>query len=179
MLWTIVLIVVGVLVLGVVVLLVVAARRPDTFRYERSATIQAPPEKVFPFLTDFRKWRDWSPWEKMDPNLKREFSGAAEGRGAVYAWEGNKKVGQGRMEIVDAVAPNRVAVQLDFLKPFEARSTAEFTLAGRGDSTHVTWAMFGRQPFLFKVVGLVMNMDKAMGKNFEDGLASLKAAAEQ
>ena len=121
---------ISILVLGgllVAALLGYAASRPDTFRMERSTHIQAPPEKVFPFLDDFHRWSLWSPWERLDPDLKRSFSGAPSGVGAVYEWTGNKKVGTGRMEMMES-HPSHVVVKLDFLKPFEAHNTAEFSL---------------------------------------------------
>jgi uncharacterized protein YndB with AHSA1/START domain len=169
----------GVLVALVLILVVLAARKPDAFRVQRATTIQAPPEKVFPLVNDFRAWESWSPWDKIDPNLKRTYAGPASGTGTVYEWRGNKKVGQGRMEIKEAVAPNRVAIQLDFLKPFEAHHRAEFTMTPRGGGTTVTWDMHGRQPFLLKVMTLFMSMDKMVGKDFEKGLANLKALAEK
>jgi uncharacterized protein YndB with AHSA1/START domain len=172
-------IIVGVLVVLIAAVLIYAATKPDTFRIQRAATIKAPPDRIFPLINDFRSWTSWSPWEKMDPNLKRTYSGAESGRGAVYEWEGNKKVGQGRMEIKDASPPSRVSIQLDFIKPFEAHNTAEFTLDGQGDSTNVTWVMHGRQPFMFKVMTVFMSMDKMVGKDFETGLANLKAATEK
>src|SRR5262249_21781477 len=112
----------GVLVLIVLIVLILAARQPDTFNIQRATTIQAPAEKVFALIQDFHAWGSWSPWEKLDPELKRTHSGAPAGKGAVYEWVGNKKVGQGRMEITDASPPNRVIIQLDFLKPFEAHN---------------------------------------------------------
>jgi uncharacterized protein YndB with AHSA1/START domain len=172
-------IIVGILVVLVAAVLVYAATRPDAFRIQRAATIKAPPDRIFPLINNFRSWTSWSPWEKMDPNLKRTYSGAESGKGAVYEWEGNKKVGQGRMEIKDTSPPSRVTIQLDFFKPFEAHNTAEFTLAPQGDSTNVTWVMDGRQPFMFKVMSVFMNMDKLIGKDFETGLANLKAATEK
>jgi uncharacterized protein YndB with AHSA1/START domain len=117
-------------------LLIYAATRPDTFRLQRSIAINAPPEKVFPLINDFKRWVVWSPWEKMDPALKRTNSGAAQGQSAVYEWDGNNQVGQGRMEIMESVPSSRIMIKLDFLKPFEAHNTAEFTLAGRDGSTH-------------------------------------------
>jgi hypothetical protein len=176
---TVVLIVVAVLVVGVLGLLGLAASKPDTFRIQRSASISAAPEKVFPFINDFHSWGSWSPWEKLDPALKRTHSGAANGLGAVYEWEGNKQVGKGRMEIVQSSPAARIEIKLDFLKPFEAHNTAEFTFAGQGGGTNVTWAMYGRQPFMFKVMGLFMSMDKMIGKDFEAGLANLKNLAEK
>jgi carbon monoxide dehydrogenase subunit G len=154
-----------------------AARRPGTFRYERTATIQAPPEAIVPHITDFRRWADWSPWEKLDPDLKRTFGGAASGPGATYAWQG-RKAGSGRMEIREA-SPHRVVIQLDFIKPFKANNTAEFTLEPRGGATQVTWAMHGDAPFVSKLMGVFIDMDKLIGKDFAAGLASLKTLAER
>jgi uncharacterized protein YndB with AHSA1/START domain len=176
--WTIAIIIVAVLVLAVAGLLAYAASRPDTFRIQRTGTIKAPPEKVFPHINDFHSWSSWSPWEKLDPALKRTYSGAPSGKGTVYEWEGNKQVGKGRMEITDAAPPSRIVIKLDFLKPFEAHNTAEFTLAGQGDGTNVTWAMHGRQPFMFKLMTLFCSLDKMVGKDFEAGLANLKSVVE-
>jgi hypothetical protein len=167
-----------ILLVAIVVVLVLAARKPAGFRIERATSIKAP-DKIFALINDFRNWRAWSPWERMDPNLRRSYSGAERGEGAVYEWEGNSKVGKGRMEIVEAPPPSRVAITLDFLKPFEAHNTAEFTLVPRGDATEVTWAMHGPNLFIGKVMGVFMSMDRMIGKDFEAGLANLKAAAEQ
>lgn len=164
--------------LAVVGLLVAAAFRPDSFRIERSITINAAPEKIFALIDDFRRWTAWSPWERMDPALQRDYSGAASGEGAAYAWQGNSKVGQGRMQIIESTPYSKIRIQLDFLKPFEAHNTAEFTLQPSGTETLVRWAMYGPQPYLSKLMGLVMNMDKLIGKDFESGLANLKASAE-
>jgi uncharacterized protein YndB with AHSA1/START domain len=174
MLGTILLIIIALLAL----VLIIAAMKPDTFRVERSITIQAPPEKVFGLINDFHQWPAWSPWEKMDPAMQRLHSGFPSGKGAVYAWEGNKKVGRGRMEILDTLEPSRIVIQLDFFAPFEAHNTAEFTFAAAGSGTALTWAMFGPQPFVIKVMGLMFSMDKMVGKDFEAGLATLKALAE-
>lgn len=179
MLKTILIIVAVIVVVPAAAILIFAATRPDTFTVQRSASIKAPPEKVFPLISDFRSWGAWSPWEKMDPELKRTYSGSANGKGAVYAWEGNSKVGQGRMEITDASPSSKVALKLDFVRPFEAHNMVEFTLEPRGESTHVTWTMQGRQPYIAKVIGVVFSMDKMVGKDFETGLANLKAAAER
>ena len=168
-----------ILLVAIVVVLVLAARKPAGFRIERATSIKAPPDKIFALINDFRNWRAWSPWERMDPNLRRSYSGAERGEGAVYEWEGNSKVGKGRMEIVEAPPPSRVAIKLDFLKPFEAHNTAEFTLVPRGDATEVTWAMHGPNLFIGKVMGVFMSMDRMIGKDFEAGLANLKAAAER
>ncbi len=158
--------------------LIYAATRPDVFRVQRAATIKAPPEKISAVLADLRGWQAWSPWEKMDPALKRSYGGEAKGKGAVYAWEGNKEVGQGRMEITDAGA-SRVAIDLDFVKPFEAHNKVVFTLAPKGDSTEVTWAMQGPLPYMAKVVHVFLDMDSMVGKQFETGLANLKAVTEK
>ena len=160
-------------------LLIFAATRPDTFRVERSTSIKAPPEKVFALINDFHNWKQWSPWENIDPNLKRTYSGAARGKGTAYAWEGNSKVGTGSMEILDTTPPAKIVIKLDFMKPFEAHNTAEYTLEAKGDTTNVTWAMYGPSPYLTKVIGVFMSMDKMVGKDFETGLANMKAAAEK
>ena len=164
-----------VLCVGVVA---IAATRPDTFHIERSATIKAPPARIAALIDDFHAWTQWSPWEKRDPNLKRTYGATAKGKGATYAWEGNKNVGSGSMEILEA-SPHKVLVKLDFLKPFAAHNTAEFTLVPAGDATNVTWAMYGPSPFVSKLMGVFMNFDTMIGKDFEAGLASLKAAAEK
>jgi hypothetical protein len=160
-------------------LLAFAATRPDVLRVQRAASIKAPPETIFPLIADFHSWTSWSPWEKKDPELKRTYSGAASGKGAVYAWEGNRNVGSGRMEITEASSPAKVTIQLDFIKPFEAHNIAEFTLQPAGGATNVTWSMHGPSPFITKVMGVFLNMDKLIGKDFEAGLANLKSVAER
>lgn len=160
-------------------LLAYAATRPDSFRVERAALIEAPPAKVFALIDDFHQWAGWSPWEKLDPSMKRSHSGAASGKGAVYAWEGNGDVGAGRMEILETTAPSRVLIRLDFIKPFEARNTAEYTLRPEGEATRVTWAMYGPAPFVSKLMQVFVSMDAMIGKDFEQGLANLKALAER
>jgi hypothetical protein len=164
-----------VLVLGV---LAFAATKPDIFRVQRAATIKAPPEKVQAMLTDFRNWRAWSPWEKLDPAMKRTYGGAEKGKGATYAWEGNGDVGVGRMEITD-VTPSRVALDLDFTKPFAANNKVEFALEGKGELTNVTWTMRGPIPYVAKVVHVVFDMDGMVGGQFETGLANLKRLTEK
>ena len=173
MLWTII----GVIVAAIVILLVVASRKPDTFRLARSTVIAAPPEKIVPLIGDFHAWSGWSPWEKLDPALKRNFEGAALGKGAIYSWSGNNKVGEGRMEMLE-VSPSRVLVDLQFFRPMKAHNKAEFDLTPTDGGTTVTWAMSGPLPFIGKVMHTVMSMDKMVGKDFEKGLASLKALAE-
>ena len=171
----IILIVVVVLIVAV---LAFAATRPGTFKLERAATIKAPPERILALINDFRQWLVWSPWEGLDPALKRSYSGAASGPGAVYGWHGNSKVGQGRMEIT-ASSSSATTIKLDFIKPFEAHNIAEFTLVPRGDSTRVTWTMRGANSYVAKLMHLFFNMDKLVGRDFERGLANLKAVAEE
>jgi uncharacterized protein YndB with AHSA1/START domain len=166
-------------VLLLAAILIFAATRPDSFRVERSARIQAPPEKIFPLINDFQSWRAWSPWEKLDPALQRSYSGPQSGKGAVYAWQGNGEVGHGRMEIEQASPPSRIVVRLDFLKPFEAHNVAEYTLERKGDATQVTWAMHGPSPYVAKLLGIFFSMDRMVGSKFEEGLANLKALAEK
>ena len=167
-----------VLAIIIAIVLIAAAGRPDSFRVERSAVIQAPPEKIYALIEDFHRWAAWSPWEGRDPALRRSFSGAERGKGAVYAWEGNKQVGSGRMEIVDATTPSNVRIKLDFLKPFEAHNTAEFTIRPQGGGSNVNWAMHGPAPLMFRVMQMFMSMDKMVGKDFATGLANLRKAAE-
>jgi uncharacterized protein YndB with AHSA1/START domain len=167
-----------ILALLIAAVLIYAATKPDSFRIERSTVIKAPPEKISAYLTDFKQWAAWSPWEAKDPAMKRTYGGAATGKGAIYGWDGNKNVGTGRMEILD-VQPQKVAIKLDFLAPFEAHNTAEFTMQAEGDSTKLSWAMFGPANYMSKVMSVVMSMDKMVGPDFEAGLAKLKAAAEK
>jgi uncharacterized protein YndB with AHSA1/START domain len=174
-----VIIVVVVLAVIIAAVLGFAAAKPDTFRVYRTASIKAPPENIFPLINDFHRWSSWSPYEKLDPTMKRTYSGAKSGKGSVYAWKGNNKAGEGRMEITDISDPSRVTIKLDFFKPFEAHNTAEFTMEGKGDSTEVTWAMFGDSPFMMKVMSMFFSMDKMAGNDFETGLANLKAVAEE
>jgi uncharacterized protein YndB with AHSA1/START domain len=167
-----------IIALIIAAILIYASTKPDDFRLQRSTTIKASPEKISAYLTDFKQWAAWSPWEEKDPAMKRTFSGVVTGKGAVYGWEGNKNVGTGRMEILD-VQPQKVTIKLDFLSPFEAHNTAEFTLQPEGDSTKLTWSMFGPANYMSKVMTTVMSMDKMVGPDFEAGLTKLKAAAEK
>jgi hypothetical protein len=163
-------IIAAVIAVPVAGILAYAATQPDSFRVQRTATIKAAPEKISPLITDFRNWGAWSPYETKDPGMKRTLSGAAAGKGAVYAWEGNGNVGMGRMEIADA-SPY-------FEKPFKANNIAEFTMQRHGDATNVTWAMYGSVPYFAKIVHIFFNVDSMVGKDFEDGLAKMKAVAE-
>ena len=168
-----------VLAIAIVITLILAVTKPDSFRIERSATINAPAEKVFALISDFQQWRGWSPWENKDPNLKRSYSGAERGKGSVYAWEGNKNVGSGRMEILDASSPSKVVIKLDFISPFEAHNIAEFTMLPQGNATNVHWVMHGPAQFISKVMQVFFSLDKMIGKDFEAGLASMKSLAEK
>jgi uncharacterized protein YndB with AHSA1/START domain len=158
-------------------LLAIAASRPDTFRVERSLHIAAPPAQLFALINDLRAWRGWSPYETKDPGMQRRFSGPPAGVGAHCAWQGNDEVGAGSMTITASDAPRRLVIQLDFIRPFAARNTAEFTLAPSGDGTDVTWALYGPSPWLSKVMGVLFDMDAMIGRDFETGLSRLQARA--
>ncbi len=159
-------------------LLLFAATRPDSFSVERRIVVQAPPQKIQPLITDFHRWADWSPWEKLDPAMKRTFGGPPAGVGATYAWQGNADVGSGRME-VKAVTADKVSIQLDFIEPFEGHNTADFVLAAKDGGTELRWVMFGPSTFVTKLMGVFVSMDTMIGKDFEKGLSQLKAAAER
>jgi uncharacterized protein YndB with AHSA1/START domain len=169
----------AIVVVSVVAILGYAATKPDFFRVERSATIKAPPDRIFALIANLRGWSMWSPYEKKDPGMKRAFNGPESGKGAIYEWDGDKNVGQGRMEIVEAAPPTKIVIKLDFIKPFEGHNTAEFTLVPTGDNTTVTWAMYGPSPYVAKVMGTLFDMDKMIGNDFEAGLANLKTTAEK
>lgn len=169
--------------LGLVVFLAAflgfVATKPDTFKLERSATIQAPPEKVYEQLANFHNWKNWSPWDNLEGDkLKRTFAGPDAGLGAEYGWEGEQS-GQGHMKIVEAVAPSKIQIALDFIKPFEASNLTVFTMEPQAEGTKVTWTMSGPQPFISKLMCTFISMDDMVGKDFEKGLASLKAVAEK
>lgn len=162
----------------VAVALAVAATRPATMRIERAIDVAAPAERIFPLLNDFHEWRGWSPWEELDPNLQRTYGGPASGAGANYAWIGNKKVGEGRMEIMESSPETHVKIALQFIKPFPANNTVDLTLTPSPAGTHVRWVMTGASPFMMRVFGLFVNMDAMIGKDFEKGLAGIKRLAE-
>ena len=166
--------------LGLLVLLIVlaafVATRPADFRLVRSRTMAAPPELVHAFVNDFHKWPLWSPWEKLDPAMKREISGAPSGTGAIYYWSGNNKAGEGRMTITDSRASRSVTIRLEFMKPWTATNTTQFDFASQDSGTEVTWAMSGHHSFMGKAFGLLMSMEKMVGPDFERGLANLDAA---
>lgn len=150
----------------------------DTYTVERRSTIEAPAATIYPLLANFHEWGVWSPWEELDPDMQRTFSGAESGQGAVYEWSGNRKAGAGRMEITDADEPSVVTIDLQFLKPFKAHNTTTFTLTEEGGTTAVSWTMTGAKTFMTKVMGIFRSMDAMIGPDFEKGLAKLKAATE-
>ena len=172
-------IVASVVVLLIAVVLIFAATKPDVFRVERATSIKAPPDRVFALINDFKRWDAWSPWEKKDPAMKRSFGAATSGKGATYAWEGNKDVGQGSMEITQSMPPTGIRLKLDFVQPFEGHNVVEFTLEPKGDATQVTWTMAGDTPYFAKIIHVFINMDSMVGKDFEAGLANLKSIAEK
>lgn len=166
-----------VIILGLI--LALAATKPDSFSMQRSITIQAAPEKIMPLLVDFHNWPVWSPWEKLDPNIQRTFTGAPHGKGAIYEWKGNADVGSGRMEITDYVAPSSVTIQLAFKEPIAVTNMTQFVVTPQATGTTVTWKMNGPMPFMSKIMSVFTSMDAMIGKDFEKGLAQLKAAAEK
>ena len=168
-----------VIAIAIAVVLILAISKPDIFRIQRVATIKAPAESIFALINDFHRWGSWSPWESKDPAMKRTFSGAESGKGAVYAWDGNKNVGSGRMEILDTSAPSKIVIKLDFFTPFEGHNTAEFTMLPQGDVTNITWVMYGPAPLMSKVMQVFINLDNMIGKDFETGLANLKRVTEK
>jgi hypothetical protein len=172
-----------IILIAVVVLVAVfigiVAMQPAEYRIVRSAVIAAPAPIVFEQLNDFHKWETWSPWAKLDPNAKNTFDGPASGPGAMFSWAGNKKVGEGRMTVLESRPSDLVRIKLEFIKPFASSCTTEFALAPQGNQTAVTWAMFGVNNFMAKAFCMFMNMDKTVGPDFERGLAQMKAVAEK
>jgi hypothetical protein len=168
-----------VIVALVAAVLLYAATKPDELHVERTATIAAPAGRIYTLVADFHNWTSWSPYEKRDPAMKRTYSGAPSGKGAVYQWDGNNDVGAGRMEIIDTAMPSNVVIKLDFIKPFEGHNVARFTMEPSGDSTRVTWSMDGPNLYVGKVMSVFMNMDAMIGNDFATGLANLKAVAEK
>ena len=162
----------------IVLLVIVIATRPSAFRVTRSAVIAAPPERPFELVNDFRAWPKWSPWEKKDPQMKRTLGGPPGGVGAIYAWAGDKNVGEGRMTIDRSERPSLVGINLEFIKPFAGVCPTAFTFDPAPGGTKVTWTMEGKYNFISKAMSLVINMDKMIGNDFEAGLAAMKAEAE-
>lgn len=171
--------VLGLLAVAAAGVAIAASRRPDCFQVQRKIMIYASPDRIFPLLNDLTQWKLWSPWEKKDPAMKKKFGVISAGKDAVYEWEGDKNVGQGRMEITESIAPERLTIKLDFIKPFPAHNIVEFMLVQKGEWTEVTWDMHGPAPFISKLMGMFIDMDKMVGTDFEAGLASMKALTEQ
>lgn len=163
-----------------VVLLVVifASTKPNAFAIRRSISIHAPAADIFPLIADFRHWRKWSPWENLDPGMRRTLGGAETGVGAYYAWDANRKAGAGRMEIIETRSDARVVIKLNFLRPFKAENMVLFTLVPAGNGTNVTWEMTGVHNLVSKIMSMMMNMDRMVGRDFEKGLLAIKAEAE-
>ena len=151
---------------------------PSEFRVTRSTRMSASAAAVFAQVDDFHNWAAWSPWATIDPAMKQTYSGAVAGPGAVYEWAGNRRVGAGRMTIVESNPPERIAIRVEFFKPFPATNLAEFTFQRRASDTVVTWSMSGRKNFMAKVIGLVMDMDRMIGAQFDNGLARMKSVVE-
>ncbi len=165
--------------LGVIIasILIIAALRPNTFEVRRSGHVAAPPSKVYAQIEDFKKWQGWSPWEGLDPALRRTYDGADKGEGATYAWDGNNKAGAGTMRITGTKPDAQVTIALTFTRPFAASNTTVFDLTPAGDGTQVTWIMRGQSPFMFRVMGVFVSVDKMLGKDFDKGLAKLAEVA--
>lgn len=167
-----------IIVIVAVVAVIFIARQPDQFRVSRSVLMNAPAANIFPHINDLHKWLPWSPWVKLDPNARNTFEGPSVGTGAKTSWEGNNKVGAGSMTIIESRPSESIQIQLDFLRPMKATNIAEFTFTPQGTQTLVTWTMTGKSNFLGKLVNLVMNCDKLVGKQFDEGLASIKGIVE-
>lgn len=174
------LVIIAVIVLAALAaaVLIYASTKPDTFHVERSITIKAAPEKIFPLINDFRLWDAWTPYNK-DPAMKKTYSGNGSGKGAQYAWEGNKEVGKGEITISDTTPPNKLVFDLHMISPFEGRNVATISLTAAGESTKVTWALDDKHKLMHKTMTLFLNLDNMIGKDFETGLVKLKAIAEK
>ena len=166
-------------VAAIAVLLIYAATRPAVFHVERSTTIQAPAERIHPLINDMKQFTTWDPFSRKDPNLQSRYSGPNAGPGAVYEFEGNKDVGKGRISVTATSAPSDVVMRLDMFEPFEGSNLVTFTLVPESGATRVTWAMDGPSPFIARLIGVFVNMDQMIGRDFEAGLANLKALAEK
>ena len=169
---------VALVVLAVVVVCGIASTKPDTVHYERSMEMKADPQVIFDKVQTFKEWKHWSPWANLDPAMTLTLSGPEQGVGAVYEWKGNRDVGQGRMEILEADAPKKLRIKLDFIEPFEGHNEAHFTFTPNGDMTKVTWEMIGPNPFLSKIFATLIDMDAMLGAQFETGLTNLKGLVE-
>jgi uncharacterized protein YndB with AHSA1/START domain len=169
---------IALIVLAIIVVCILASKLPDSMVVERSADFNATPQKVFETIQDFRHWPSWSPWEYLDPKMTKTLSGSEKGVGAIYEWIGNKKVGQGRMEILETKPNAFVKIQLDFIQPFKSNNTTTFTLVPSGATTKMTWMMEGPSPFLMKIFRVLMRIDRAIAGDFDRGLANLKKVVE-
>lgn len=169
----------AVMIAAILIVLIVAATKPDEFRVERSVAIAAPAQKIFPFLDDLKQQRLWSPWDQKDPDMQRTYSGAERGVGAVYAWDGNREIGAGSQEITAVTPHSKIEARIDFVRPFKAHNRIEWLPRPAGNATSVTWAIFGSMPFMSKVMSVFFSMDKMIGNEFEKGLSQLKLLAEK
>jgi uncharacterized protein YndB with AHSA1/START domain len=168
----------GGLAAAIAALLGFASRKPDSYRVTRTVVTSASADKLFALINDFHNWEQWSPYEKLDANMQKTFSGPEQGQGATYEWLGNKKAGAGTMKITSATPNSKVSIAMEFLKPFKSQSTIDFILESNGAGTNVTWAMLGKNMFVSKLMTVFVNMDKLIGKDFEEGLANLKRVGE-
>jgi len=168
-----------ILAIAIAIVLALAATKPKILSVQRATSIKAPADQIFPLINDFHQWGTWSPYENKDPGMKRTYSGAESGKGAVYAWDGNNNVGSGRMEILDTSVPSKIVIKLDFFKPFEGHNTAEFTMLPQGDATTLTWLMQGPATLMSRLMQVFMNLDNMIGRDFEAGLANLKRLTEK
>ena len=171
--------VLAILAIAIIGLIAYASKRPDTFSVQRSVAIAAPPERIYPLIANLRAMNTWNPFVASDPSVRITYGGPEAGQGAAHTWTGNRNVGEGRIEITSAEAPTRIGMRLEMVKPFKADNRIEFTLSRASADTHVTWAMSGRQPLMAKVASLFIDCDGMCGREFEKGLTSLKAIAEQ
>ena len=168
----------GIVLIAIFAILTLASLKPDVFMVTRSTRMNAAADTIYPHINDLRRWQAWSPYEKKDPNMQRTFSGPTSGKGAAYAWDGNKNVGAGSMVIIESLPPSKIGIRLDFLRPFAAQNAAQFLLEPEGSGTRVTWEMSGAATLVSKIMGTVMNMDKMIGTDFEVGLENLKKTVE-
>lgn len=171
------LIILGFVTFAVLLVLGLACTKPDTMKVERSISISQAPEKIVPLVDNFHNWLKWSPWENIDPQMKRSFSGSESGKGAIYNWDGNDDAGAGRMEILDS-SPSAVAIRLDFSRPFEGHYQTSFSLEPNGAATKLSWIMTGPNTFLSKIIQVLLDMDQMIGGQYEKGLSKLKQLAE-
>lgn len=166
------------LIIVATVLVMLVRKQPDRFTITRSALITAPADAIFPHINNLHQWEPWSPWAKLDPSAKNSFEGPVSGTGAIMHWNGNRKVGAGSMTIIDSRAGDFIRFRLEFLRPFKAINNAEFTFKPEGNQTLVTWSMTGQSNWIGKLMAVIMNCEKMVGDQFEQGLASLKTIAE-